>query len=96
MQEFWEKSLKKGGQVTIPVHIINDTYDATSCALSLTLLAGNEVVSGKTVSYSLEGLKKTIIEIPVKIPLRTGKFRLEAEIIYKGTPVRSIREFEVR
>jgi hypothetical protein len=96
MQEFWEKSLKKGEQVTIPVHIINDTYDATSGALSLTLLAGNEVVSGKSVSYSLEGLKKTVVEIPVKMPERTGNFQIEAEIIYKGTPVRSIREFEIR
>jgi beta-galactosidase len=96
MQEFWEKSLKKGEQVTIPVHIINDTYLAASGALSLTLLAENEVVSGKSVSYSIDGLKKTIIDIPVKMPERTGKFRLEAEIIYKGTPVRSIREFEIR
>ena len=96
MQEFWEKSLEMGEEITIPVHIINDTYENTSGALSLTLLAGDEVVSGKSVSYSVEALKKTIIEIAVKMPERTGKFRLDAEIIYKGTPVRSIREFEIR
>jgi beta-galactosidase len=93
MADFWEKSVKTGQQLNIPVHIINDTYEVFEDSVKLTLQYGNEIVKKQSVFISLNALQKKIIGIPVSIPNTRGKCRLEAEIVYKGESVKSIRDF---
>jgi hypothetical protein len=95
MADFWEKTLKQGQQLTIPVHLINDTYDIVEDSVKLIIYNGNEVIFNHSASFSLDGLQKKIIEIPVTIPDKKGLCRLEAEIIFKGESVKSIREFMI-
>ncbi|MCU0363734.1 MAG: hypothetical protein MUE32_10280 [Bacteroidales bacterium] len=95
MAEFWGKELKAGSEILIPLHVINDTQVGEKGRISLTLLRGSEVVSGKSVDYSVDPLGKTIVSVPVRMPSEKGRFRIEAELVYKGEPVRSIREFDV-
>lgn len=96
MVEFWEKEISAGSEVTIPVNIINDTYSQEKGVIALTLLKGNEVVSGKSLQYAVDSLGKAIVSTTLKIPASSGNFRIEAELIFRGEPVRSIREFIVR
>nr|MCU0362660.1 hypothetical protein [Bacteroidales bacterium] len=96
MAEFWEKELRAGSERTIPLHLINDTEVPEKGLISVTILRGNEVVSGKSLDYSVDPLGKTIVSVLLKMPDTKGRYRMEAELMYKGVPVRSIREFDVR
>lgn len=96
MADFWEKTVKPRQQLTIPIHLINDTYDRFEDSVRLTIYNGNEMVFNRSASFSLDGLGKKIIEIPVTVPDKKGQCRLEAEISYKGESVRSIREFSIK
>jgi beta-galactosidase len=95
MADFWENSMKKGQKMTIPVILINDTYDKVADTLRLNILTNNQKTFSQSVAYVLENLQKKVIEIPVTIPEKTGQSRLEAEIVYKGESVKSIREFKI-
>lgn len=96
MADFWEKTLNQGQQLTIPIHLINDTYDRVEDSVKLTIYNGNEIVFNQTASFRLDGLQKTIIKIPVTVPDKKGQCRLEAEFNYKGESVKSIREFSIK
>ena len=93
MADFWEKSMKKGEQSTVRIFLINDTYEKVSDTLRLSIMTGGEREISQSSAYVLEGLQKKIIEIPITIPEKAGGSRLEAEIIYKGEPIKSVREF---
>ncbi len=95
MVDFWEKNVKAGQQLNIPVYFINDTYENFEDSVRLTILNGNDLVKKQSVFFSLNALQKKIIELPVNIPNTKGKCRLEAEIIYKGESIKSIREFDI-
>jgi beta-galactosidase len=95
MAEFWEKNVKAGQQINIPVHLINDTYESVEDSVRLTIKNSNEILTKQSVFFSLNALQKKITEIPVTIPNTKGKCRLEAEIVYKGESVKSIREFNI-
>jgi hypothetical protein len=95
MADFWEKNVKAGQQLNIPVYLINDTYENFEDSVRLTIKDDNQIVIKQSVFVSLNTLQKKIMEIPVKIPNTKGKCRLEAEIAYKGESVKSIREFNI-
>jgi hypothetical protein len=95
MADFWEKYVKAGQQLNIPVYLINDTYESFEDSVRLTISIGNEIVKKQSVFVSLNTLQKKIIEIPITIHYTKGKCRLEAEIVYKGESVKSIREFNI-
>ena len=95
MADFWEKTLTQGQQLTLPVHLINDTYDRVENSVQLIIYIGNEVIFNQSAPFSLNSLQKKIIEIPVTIPNKKGQCRMEAEIVYKGESVKSVREFSI-
>lgn len=95
MADFWEINVKRGQQLNIPVHMINDTYDKVEDSVRLTIYNGDKVVIRQSVFISLNELQKKIIDIPVTMPNVKGKYRLEAEIVYKEESVKSIREFKI-
>jgi len=95
MADFWDKSMKKGQQLTIPVYLINDTYERVEDSIKLVIYNGNEVVFNKSASYRLDGLQQKVINIPLFVPDKKGYCRLEAAIVYKGDTIKSIREFTI-
>jgi hypothetical protein len=95
MVEMWEKSLAKGQEIVVPVHLINDTYNDYSDSLSLSIWNENELISRQTVSIEMKELQKKITELSVVVPSEKGQYRLEAEIKYNNEPVFSTREFSV-
>lgn len=95
MADFWEKSMKRGQQTTVPVILINDTNDQVTDTLRLTIVSNNQKTFSQSVAYVLDGLQKKVIKIPVIIPGKAGRSKLEAEIVYKGESVKSIREFNI-
>jgi len=96
MLEFWEKNLKNGEKISVPVHLINDTYDMVTDSVRLRILSGEEVIFSQSAAYLLNGLEKKIIQIPVTVPAtKSGQCVLEAEIHFKGETVKSIREFSI-
>lgn len=95
MADFWENSVKKGQKMTIPVILINDTYEQVKDTLRLSVINANEKVLSQSVNYELDGLQKKTIQIPIIIPDIMGPSRLEAKIVYKGESVKSIREFKI-
>lgn len=95
MAEFWEKSVTAGQHLTIPIHLINDTYDPIRDSIRLTFSYGNELAFSKAAAFTLDGLRKKVIDIPVTVPGKKGSCRMEAEIRYKGESVKSIREFSI-
>lgn len=96
MLEFWEDTVSGGQAFQIPVHLINDLYEDFSGKLKLRLKNGDTVVSEQTVSIELNALAKKVVEIHVAIPEKKIACRLEAEILYQGKPIRSIREFIIQ
>ncbi len=96
MLEFWKKNLKYGEKISVPVHLINDTYDSVTDSVRLTIHSGEEVIFSQSAAYKLDGLEKKIIQIPVTVPaIKSGQYVLEAEIHFKGETVKSIREFSI-
>lgn len=95
MVDFWERSLKKRQQLTIPVHLINDTFEQVTDTLRISIKCANEELFSQAVVYVLNGLQKKVIQIPVTVPGIKGQSRLEAGIVYKGESVKSIREFTI-
>lgn len=93
MVDFWETSLKNGQQLSIPVHLINDTYEKVEDLIKLSLYSGVQQIFSQSASFRLDGLQKKIVVMPITVPNNKGRCRLEAEIVYKGEIVKSIREF---
>jgi beta-galactosidase len=96
MADFWGLTVENGQKVNIHVNLINDTYELVEDTLRLNILRGDEMIISQTVLYKLDGLQKKMIEIPVTIPDKNGKCRLEAGIVYKAESVKSIREFLIQ
>jgi beta-galactosidase len=94
MIDFWENSISPDQQITVPVHIINDTYQKLETAMSLTLYRDTEIIDQKSVDFILDGTSKIVLESTLKIPEITGKLKLVASIAYKDEIISSIREFE--
>ena len=95
MAAFWEKSAERGREIVVPLHIINDTYEKVEDNVKIILSVGDVILFERSVNYKVEGLQKTIVEIPVTIPDKRGLCRMEAEIHFRGNPVKSIREFKI-
>lgn len=93
MIEVWDKTFFPGSTVYVPVHIINDTYEKWSGSIKLSILSGEQVVTQKNISCELDGLGKNVYNNDMKMPSENGKYKLVAEIIYKGEYVKSIRDF---
>jgi len=95
MIDKWEIKYKAGEEITVPVIIINDTYDDYSDTLKITVFRGEELSEKKSTPLNIEKLGQTRHTFEIKLPAEKGSYRMEAELIFKDEPVRSIREFVV-
>lgn len=95
MLDFWEKKVSPGQTISVPVHIVNDTYENYEDTAEIALYADNTKINMKSFSVSAAGLAKKVVEIQLDIPKEKGELCLEASFFYKGGLVKSRREFWV-
>lgn len=95
MVEFWEEDVRPGQPLTVPVHIINDTYEKVENTVQMSLLSGGQVIVQKSVPFSLEKLQKKIVKIDLVVPEVKGTVYMEATILHHGETIKSSREFLV-
>lgn len=95
MVEWWEKALKGGTEVIVPVHVFNDTGEEWKGKMKLTLLGGQEVLPPQEAEVSLDKYEKKIITFHLKLPLAKGDYHIQSEMVYKGENVISNRDFKI-
>jgi beta-galactosidase len=93
MINIWDEKLKSGSEITVPVNLINDTYEKWSGEVNLSLIDGESIVSKQIITCELIPLGKKVIKGSLKLPDKKGKLKLVAEITYNGEQVKSVREF---
>jgi beta-galactosidase len=96
MIDFWEKSTSPDQKITVPVHIMNDTYQKLETAMSLILYRDTEIIDQKSVDFILDGTSKIVLGSSLQIPDISGKLKLVASIVYEDETISSIREFEIK
>jgi hypothetical protein len=98
MIKYFETGLPVRGTITVPVSIINDTYQTYSSHMKL-YFTENGVISKdvkvleKPVKVEMNG--KEIFEFEITAPSKAGKYELIAEILYEGKPIKSYRQIEL-
>jgi hypothetical protein len=95
MIDRWKIYHKPGAQVTVPVYLINDTYEEYSGRLRLSVEQNGDMVTMQRSDVRAEKLGRTIWEFSVTLPEKPGKYRLVAEIGYNKRSVKSIRDIVV-
>ncbi|MDD4991835.1 MAG: glycoside hydrolase family 2 TIM barrel-domain containing protein [Paludibacter sp.] len=95
MINFWDEKIVNGSELKIPVNIINDTYTEWNGALKLNLFNSGELINTQSQSIKVKALGKISVTIPLIKVERSGKYKLETEIMVGGESVRSVREFIV-
>jgi len=95
MIDYWKDKAEAGAEVKIPVIQINDTYEKWEGKLIITLLKDEKEILKQKLSVKVEPLGKEIHNSTIKLSTEKGKYKLVAEIIYKGESVKSIREFVI-
>ena len=96
MIDYWEQAAGVGTSVTLPVRIVNDTYDTLENVLHLSLYLENEMVARETADYRLDPLQTTVVEVEMAMPGKTGAVRLEAETIYRDERITSRRSWDLK
>jgi hypothetical protein len=96
MIDRWDITYKPGEEITVPVVIINDTYEEWSDTLTLSLLNNRQSLEKLSVVAKVESLGQANQEFLINIPSEKGKYVMVAELKYNNEPVRSVREFEVK
>jgi beta-galactosidase len=96
MIDYWEQEAGVGTAITLPVHIVNDTYDTLENELYLRLYRDQEVVAQERVAYRLDPLQTTIVDVEMVLPAMAGSVRLEAETLYRDERITSRRDWELK
>lgn len=96
MIDKWDITYKSGEEVTIPVIIINDTYENWRGTVTISLFQESENLLKESMVLKAEKLGQVKHEFIIHIPSEKGKYMMVAELEYNNEPVRSIREFEVK
>uniref|UniRef100_UPI00321648F2 glycoside hydrolase family 2 protein n=1 Tax=uncultured Draconibacterium sp. TaxID=1573823 RepID=UPI00321648F2 len=96
MIDVWDKKFAPGCSIDVPVHIINDTYEKWSGAVVLSVLEREKIVHKQDILCELDGLGKEVYKEKIMLPPEKGKYKLVAEINYKGEFVKSIRDIEIK
>ncbi len=96
MIDFWAQTLEAGTVRDFAVVVINDLNKDWKGAVRLRIVAGNETLFEQSKNCVVAGLGERRLFFKGKVPDKTGKYQLIAELINQdGQRVRSPRDFEV-
>jgi hypothetical protein len=94
---FWSQSALSGGQVRIPVTLINDLNVPWSGSVTLRLKCGKRILIHKKLDACIAAIGTTHIDFDIVWPKQTGECVLEAELSgMDGKPIRSVRELSLK
>lgn len=93
MINLWYEKLKSNSNIDIPLNLINDTDKKWNGVIKVTLKNSVGIVNIQTKRSELKPLEKKRYTFSLKLPNDQGSYKLEAEIIYNGESVKSLREF---
>lgn len=95
MINFWEKAAQKGSAKEIEIYVSNDPDKDWNGKLTLRIQKENNITATHEKEITIPALGQKVITFLVEMPSEKGKYIMEAELNYKGEPVKSIREFIV-
>ena len=96
MIDKWDITYKSGEEITIPVAVINDTYEDWNGPIKLSLMKNDQLVEQKSTELNVEKLGRAISEFVITAPVDKGNYFIVAELVCNNEPVRSIREFHIK
>ncbi|MGB2809420.1 MAG: glycoside hydrolase family 2 TIM barrel-domain containing protein [Sedimentisphaerales bacterium] len=91
----WDEQFQPGVEIQVPVIVINDLYKGWKGNVHLRILHGDETISEQKKACVVSRLGQEILSFKVTVPNEQGQYQLAAELITEGTPVRSLRDFNV-
>jgi len=91
----WDEQFQPGVEIQVPVIVINDLYKDWKGNVHLRILRGGETISEQKKACVVSRLGQEILSFKVTVPNEQGQYQLAAELITEGTPVRSLRDFNV-
>jgi hypothetical protein len=91
----WEDQFPPGAEVKVPVIVINDQYKDWEGDVHLRILRGGKIIFEQSKNCTISSLGQETLSFNLTIPNEQGRYQLAAELITEGTPVRSLRDFDV-
>ena len=91
----WDDKFSPGEEVEVPVIVINDLYKDWNGDVHLRILRGGKVVSEQSKNCTIKALGQETLSFKITVPKEQGKYQFVAELNAEGTPVRSLRDFDV-
>ncbi|MHC4112929.1 MAG: glycoside hydrolase family 2 TIM barrel-domain containing protein [Planctomycetota bacterium] len=91
----WDEQFSPGEEVQVPVIVINDLYKDWKGNVVLRILRGDETISEQKKNCAVSSLGQETLSFNVTVPNEQGRYQIVAELIIEGTPVRSLRDFNV-
>jgi len=91
----WDEQFSPGAKVEVPVIVINDLYKEWKGNVVLRILSGGVTIFEQEKACVVGSLGQETLSFKVTVPNKHGKYQLAAELNTEGTPVRSLRDFNV-
>jgi hypothetical protein len=91
----WDEQFSPGAKIDVPVILINDLYKDWNGSVGLRILRDGATISEQKKACFVNTLGQEMLFFKVTVPNEQGQYQFAAELIIEGTPVRSLRDFEV-
>jgi beta-galactosidase len=95
MLNFWEEQVAPGQARSMQVYVINDLESNWTGKVRLRLERAGKRVSEQSQACQVDGFGRQILEFKVVLPNEPGNYTIVAEVIGKGRPIGSARDFKV-
>jgi beta-galactosidase len=91
----WDDQFSPGAEIQVPVIAINDLYKDWKGDVHLRILCGGKTITEQAQNCAVKSLGQETLSFNITIPNEQGKYQFVAELVNEGTPVRSLRDFDV-
>ncbi|MFC2124265.1 glycoside hydrolase family 2 TIM barrel-domain containing protein [Bacteroidota bacterium] len=96
MIDNWNRFMKAGEILEVPVHVINDLYEPYTGDVLLKISKGDEVMASIKKEITVEPLGKTVEIMIIELPEDFGDYFMIAELLHNDELIKSTREIIVK
>lgn len=96
MIDVWQRAYKPNQTLTVPVHIINDTYGTFSDSLQVEVQQEGKTIFSKAMKVQVASNDTAVYSFPVQLPNATGNYELRAYYNSGKERISSTRLFEIK
>lgn len=97
MIDFWDEEAPAGGDLEIPVFLVNDLSRTWKGSVRLAVDRGEHRLSMAEEPCEVRAFERTVLRFAVRLPAEAGKCTIVAELRgIDGDPVRSLRDVTIR